>query len=103
LTGTYLVVTVVVCGWATTIPIVVARRHGAGELQQIGRVVDFGLVLGVALGALAGVALLYGERPAGPADRIFTRSVDRGRERPCGRPPAQIPACGITALGSCLG
>ena len=24
----------------------------------------------------------------------------RGRDRPCGRPPAQIPACGITALGS---
>src|SRR5450759_3719846 len=28
--------------------------------------------------------------------------VSRGRDRPCGRPPAQIPACGITALGSCL-
>src|ERR1039458_8776908 len=27
----------------------------------------------------------------------------RGGDRPCGRPPAQIPACGITALGSCLG
>ena len=27
----------------------------------------------------------------------------RGRDRPYGRPPAQIPACGITALGSCLG
>ena len=27
----------------------------------------------------------------------------RGRNRPPGRPPAQIPACGITALGSCLG
>jgi hypothetical protein len=27
----------------------------------------------------------------------------RGRDRPCGRPPAQIPACGITALGSYLG
>ena len=26
-----------------------------------------------------------------------------GRDRPCGRPPAQIPACGITALGSYLG
>jgi hypothetical protein len=29
--------------------------------------------------------------------------VGRGRDRPCGRPPAQIPACGTTALGSCLG
>ena len=27
----------------------------------------------------------------------------RGRDRPYGRPPAQIPACGITALGSHLG
>jgi predicted transcriptional regulator len=26
----------------------------------------------------------------------------RGRDRPRGRPPAQIPACGIPALGSCL-
>jgi hypothetical protein len=34
-------------------------------------------------------------------DRV--RSNDRGRDRPCERPPAQIPACGITALGSCLG
>jgi hypothetical protein len=48
--------------------------------------------------------------PAGAAvtlavdDTLFKRSgKDRGRDRPCGRPPAQIPACGITALGSCLG
>src|SRR5664279_767549 len=27
----------------------------------------------------------------------------RGRDRPFGRPPAQIPACGTTALGSWLG
>ena len=26
----------------------------------------------------------------------------RGRDRPYGRPPAQIPACGTTARGSCL-
>ena len=26
----------------------------------------------------------------------------RGRDRPCGRPPAQIPACTASALGSCL-
>ena len=26
----------------------------------------------------------------------------RGRDRPFGRPPAQIPACGTTALGSSL-
>jgi hypothetical protein len=29
--------------------------------------------------------------------------LGRGRDRPYGRPPAQIPACGITALGSYLG
>jgi hypothetical protein len=28
---------------------------------------------------------------------------DRGRDCPCGRPPAQIPACVANALGSCLG
>ena len=27
---------------------------------------------------------------------------DRGRDRSFERPPAQIPACGTTALGSCL-
>jgi putative transposase len=26
----------------------------------------------------------------------------RGRDRPCGRPPARIPTCGTTASGSCL-
>ena len=30
-------------------------------------------------------------------------AVSRGRDRPCGRPPAQIPASGIPALGSCHG
>ena len=42
----------------------------------------------------------------GPGDlhpRAPTERSGRGRDRPCGRPPAQIPACGITALGSCLG
>jgi len=29
--------------------------------------------------------------------------TSRGRDRPFGPPPAQIPASGITALGSCLG
>ena len=27
----------------------------------------------------------------------------RGRDRPCGRPPAQIRTCGITAYGSYFG
>ena len=32
----------------------------------------------------------------------LSRRFHRGRDRPHGRPPAQIPACGTTALGSCL-
>ena len=32
-----------------------------------------------------------------------TAEGSRGRDRPYGRPPAQIPACGTTALGSYLG
>jgi hypothetical protein len=33
----------------------------------------------------------------------YLHAASRGRDRPRGRPPAQIPACGITALGSYLG
>jgi len=34
--------------------------------------------------------------------RVLRRYVEhyRGRDRPCGRPPAQIPACAANALGS---
>ena len=35
--------------------------------------------------------------------RIESKAIDPGRDRPCGRPPGQIPACGISAPGSCLG
>ena len=31
------------------------------------------------------------------------KNIYRGRDRPCGRPPARIPACAANALGSCLG
>ncbi|MGW5153590.1 hypothetical protein [Rhodococcus koreensis] len=37
-----------------------------------------------------------------PATTLTLRYSSRGRDRPHGRPPAQIPACGTTALGSCL-
>ena len=36
-------------------------------------------------------------------DEYIRRKVSRGRDRHCWRPPAQIPASGITALGSCHG
>ncbi|MFV2008597.1 MULTISPECIES: integrase core domain-containing protein [unclassified Micromonospora] len=37
-----------------------------------------------------------------PPNGLLLTSVSRGRDRPHGRPPAQIPACGTTARGSCL-
>jgi hypothetical protein len=44
--------------------------------------------------------------PAGQASRTFTTTrrseTDRGRDRPRGLPPAQIPASAANALGSCL-
>ena len=39
-------------------------------------------------------------RAAGAALDLYT---GRGRDRPCGRPPAQLLACGTTALGFYLG
>ena len=65
-------------------------------------------------GAARVVACPLPSRPATGTAR-FTRTrhdeqrghrrslLSRGRDRPYGRPPAQIPACGITALGSYLG
>ena len=46
------------------------------------------------------VALVAHLHPSAVHD---TPNTLRGRDRPCGRPPAQIPASGTTALGSCLG
>ena len=44
-----------------------------------------------------------GNKGARTAPSCPSRRCGRGRDRPCGRPPAQIPACGTTALGSYLG
>ena len=51
--------------------------------------------------AKAGTTVMFvkGPRSDSPEDAL----LDRGRDRSCERPPARIPACGITALGSCLG
>jgi hypothetical protein len=49
------------------------------------------------LAAQTGLAIEVCHFPPG------TSKWSRGRDRPCGRPPAQIPASGITALGSCHG
>ena len=49
----------------------------------------------------------FGQPVAGPSNPVNAIALSpdgvRGRDRRCRRPPAQIPACGITALGSCLG
>ena len=54
-----------------------------------------------------GVQRLHADAPAlsgSHHDRFcLYHFTDRGRDRPCGRPPAQIPACAANALGSCLG
>ena len=57
------------------------------------------------------VSAAWGSRVDGPpqantaplAGRPVGATGCRGRDRPCGRPPAQIPACASNALGSCLG
>ena len=43
------------------------------------------------------------EPPSGHHRWRYRDAPYRGRDRPCGRPPAQIPACATNALGSCLG
>jgi len=51
-------------------------------------------------------AVSAARRAAAPAASAFRFTAApqqcRGRDRHCWRPPAQIPACGTTALGSCL-
>ena len=43
--------------------------------------------------------LILGRRHLEYVLRVYVRHY-RGRDRPCGRPPAQIPACAANALGS---
>ena len=65
--------------------------------EETGLIVEPRALTGVYKNMRLGVvALVFRCRPAGGA-------LSRGRDRPYGRPPAQIPACGITALGSYLG
>ena len=48
------------------------------------------------LATATGLEIIVSHYPPG------TSKWSRGRDRPYGRPPAQISACGTTALGSCL-
>jgi len=50
---------------------------------------------------VAVAACCHGTTPDKIAKTLIRTLRGRGRDRPCGRPPAQIPASGITALGSC--
>jgi putative transposase len=43
--------------------------------------------------------LIFSRRHLEQVLRVYARHY-RGRDRPCGRPPAQIPACAANALGS---
>jgi len=43
--------------------------------------------------------LIVGRRQLEHVLRVYIEHY-RGRDRPCGRPPAQIPACAANALGS---
>jgi len=46
---------------------------------------------------------IEGTEPTVIRPSFYMEAGDRGRDRPLGRPPAQIPACASNALGSCLG
>ncbi|WP_198541164.1 DUF4158 domain-containing protein, partial [Parafrankia soli] len=67
--------------------------HYRTGLIQILEALEFGSTNTVHAPMMAALALIK---------RYKAEESSRGRDRPCGRPPAQIPACGTTALGSCL-
>jgi len=60
----------------------------------------------LALVLAAGPGARAADEPGAVSADTFERPVcrnrsSRGRDRPCGRPPAQIRTCGLTAYGSC--
>ena len=88
---------------------------GAGNKMPMGK--EHGLVLsngGQPCPGPLGPAPQSFELLHGPSDQVLVdapcdgkqlgaiEGSDCGRDRPCGRPPAQIPACTASALGSCL-
>jgi hypothetical protein len=93
------------------------HRSAVGVWKQIPVGEEAGLVLsdssqpGPGLGRFVPQTLEFLHGPPNqvlvdtPCDEMQPGAVERpgcGRDRPCGRPPAQIPACGIPAPGSCL-
>jgi len=83
--------------------------RGAGERVAVGGDAAEGLwraCSALAHGDLWPVVAVLSTTDARVSPGVATKVVttnSRGRDRPYGRPPAQIPACGITALGSYLG
>jgi hypothetical protein len=76
-------------------------RNGPGGALSLSR----GRRCSLAIGLSVAVACRFPTAsPCHPGTAFPTRNVcvGRGRDRPYGRPPAQIPACGTTAPGSCL-
>ncbi len=68
------------------------RRH---QLEQFTLVQAAQKVVGVgSVGTRARILLM--DSGDGNEPLFLQAKEDRGRDRPCGRPPAQIPACGIT-------
>jgi hypothetical protein len=65
-----------------------ARRIEEVHREQVCAVVE----------SMSGARLVHDTLEGG-----WRRWPDRGRDRRCQRPPAQIPACAANALGSCLG
>jgi len=72
-------------------------------LRQLARITrPGGLLILFHPSGRAALAARHGRtlEPDEPLAAAPLQRSNRGRDRPCGRPPAQIPACGITALGS---
>ena len=87
-------------------PAVLAFLLAAIALAALASIVSFATEqVGERFGPAVRPVRNNGRDPALGAEEAgrYVGPQDRGRDRPLGRPPAQIPACASNALGSCLG
>ena len=93
--------------WTVDFPVTLRHvRIWRQQLDGTPAATDDGRSCGQACQAVSGerhTAALAKAISCRSSDRAPAAMSGRGRDRPYGRPPAQIPACGITALGSYLG